>query len=177
MRAFGHRHLRAVALAVALSPAVALGQTDEELAFARAHLDQLQVRSFRTGREYCGFFGYDGTGRLVAVKARPGGANSCTAIWPHPRIRVFASYHTHGAWDAYSDGEVPSVEDIQGDRADGIHGYISTPGGRFWFVDGPNGVARQICGQGCLATDPAYQPEEIIPEVISLEDLKTRQGD
>ena len=167
----------ALALALALPAVGASAQTAEELAFARTHLGQLQARSLRTGREYCGFFGYDGTGRLVAVKARPGGAASCTAIWPHPRIRVFASYHTHGAWDADADGEVPSVEDMQGDMADGIHGYLSTPGGRFWFIDGPKGVARQICGPGCLAIDPAYPADEAIPERLTLEALKARQGE
>jgi hypothetical protein len=183
MQANGHgltyRHAAALALALVLPHAGAMAQTDEELAFARDHLDGLQLRSFRTGREYCGFFGYDPKGRLVAVKARPGSAASCTAIWPHARIRVFASYHTHGAWDEYTDGEVPSVEDMQGDMADGIQGYISTPGGRFWFIDGPSGVARQICGQGCLATDPAFRPEadEPVPETLTLEALKLRQGD
>ena len=174
-----YRRAAALALALVLPPAGAMAQTDEELAFARAHLERLQLRSFRTGREYCGFFGYDPKGRLVAVKARPGGAASCTAVWPHARIRVFASYHTHGAWDEYTDGEVPSVEDMQGDMADGIHGYISTPGGRFWFIDGPMGVAQQVCGQGCLATDPAFEPEPegSVPEMLTLEALKARQGE
>lgn len=150
-----------------------------EIAFARAYLSQLQVRSFRSGREYCGFFGYDETGRMVAVKPRPGGAASCTAIWPHRRIRVFASYHTHGVWDGYSDGEVPSVEDLEGDMEDGIHGYISTPGGRFWLLDGPLGTARQVCGAGCLPTDPDFvpEPEGSVPVTLTLDELRVRQGD
>lgn len=154
-------------------------QTAEELAFARGYLSALQKRSFRSGREYCGFFGYDRKGRMVAVKPRPGGAATCTAYWPHERIRVFASYHTHGVWDGYSDGEVPSVEDLESDMGDGIHGYVSTPGGRFWFIDGPLGVAWQICGSGCLPVDPGFVPDPggSVPAMLTLDALKARQGD
>jgi hypothetical protein len=166
-------------LALLAPPWGAAAQTAEELAFARGYLAALQERSFRSGREYCGFFGYDRTGRMVAVKPRPGGAATCTAYWPHARIRVFASYHTHGVWDRYSDGEVPSVEDLESDMEDAIHGYVSTPGGRFWFIDGTKGTARQVCGPGCLPTDPGFVPEPdgSVPETLTLDALKARQGD
>ena len=167
-----------VVLTLAL-PAGVAAQTPEEAAFARAHLEALQERSFRNGREYCGFFGRDKTGKMVAVKARPGSEAECTAYWPHPRITVFASYHTHGIWDGISDSEVPSVEDVEGDMADEIDGYISTPGGRFWFIDGDTGVSRQLCGERCLLTDHRYdsRAEGEVPEVLTLEELKERQGD
>lgn len=165
---------------LAVSTAVAaVGQTQEEIAFAKAYLDRLQERSIRNDREYCGFFAYDRKGKLVAVKPRAGTEASCTSYWPRVDVRVFASYHTHGAWDKISDGEVPSVIDIQSDMADGLHGYISTPGGRLWFVDGPAGTARMLCGHGCLATDPNYHDEREghVPETLTLQELRIRQGD
>lgn len=167
------------AAALTASVGAAPAQTSEEIAFARAHLDALQKRSLRSGREYCGFFGRDQSGRIVAVKARPGSDTTCVAYWPHPRIRVFASYHTHGVWDGVSDGEVPSVEDVEGDMADGIDGYVSTPGGRFWFIDGEAGTARQVCGEGCLLSDPDYDrdAEGPVPDVLTLDELKARQGE
>jgi hypothetical protein len=162
-----------------MCPVGGTAQTHEELAFARAYLGDLQHRSFRSGREYCGVFGYDRKGRIVAVKPRSGGSASCTAIWPHARIRVFASYHTHGIWDSGYDSEVPSVEDLETDMEDGMHGYISTPGGRLWFIDGPKGIARLICGPGCLPVDPAFEPEPdgSVPGLLTLKALKARQGD
>jgi len=161
------------------SVAIAAAQTAEEVAFAKAYLDRLQERSFQNRREYCGFFGYDTKGRLVAVKPRAGASASCTSYWPGDHIRVFASYHTHGAWDKVSDGEVPSVQDMEGDMADAIHGYISTPGGRFWFIDGVAGTARQICGPGCLRSDPAFRPEPAgsVPESLTLDSLRARQAE
>jgi len=42
---------------------------------------------------------------------------------------------------------------------DGVDGYVATPGGRLWFIDGQSGRARQICGLGCLTQDPDFKPE------------------
>ena len=165
-------------LLLALDCSAAFAQSPEEIEFARDYLNRLQERSFRSGREYCGFFGYDADGSLVAIKPRSGASASCTAYWPRAAIDVFASYHTHGSWDKYSDGEVPSVEDITSDMEDEIDGYLSTPGGRFWFIDGKKGIARQICGPGCLASDPNFrqEPAGSIPEKLTLEELEIRQG-
>lgn len=46
-----------------------------------------------------------------------------------------------------------------GDIDEEIDGYISTPGGRFWFVDSSEELAAQICGEHCLTSDPRYRPE------------------
>jgi hypothetical protein len=165
-------------LLTVLSGTQSSAQTEQEIAFARDYLNNLQARSFRNDREYCGFFGYDRTGKLVAVKPRAGDANSCVAYWPRGSIDVVASYHTHGAWDKLSDGEVPSVEDVESDIADEIDGYISTPGGRLWFVDGDKWVAHLVCGRDCLASDPDFrsEPEGSIPDRFSLKALRRRQG-
>jgi hypothetical protein len=37
-----------------------------------------------------------------------------------------------------------------GDMEEGVNGYVATPGGRFWYIDGDRGVATQICGPGAL---------------------------
>ena len=175
--------LRRTALSLTICMVAAFGpvnaQTAEEIAFARDYLDQLQARSFRSGREYCGFFGYDRKGKLVAVKPRPGDATSCVSYWPRGEIDVIASYHTHGSWDKYSDGEVPSVEDVTSDMEDDIDGYISTPGGRLWFVNGETGQSHQICGRECLSSDPNFKPEPAgsVPNQLTLKELRVRQSD
>ena len=154
-------------------------QTPEEADFAKEYLGKLQERSFRNHREYCGFFGYDANDQIVAAKPRSGEAASCTSYFPNKRIRVFASYHTHGGWDEGSDGEIPSVLDVEGDMENETDGFVSTPGGRLWHIDGETGVSRQVCGRGCLPMDPSFQREPIgsVPKRITLERLKIRQQD
>ena len=46
------------------------------------------------------------------------------------------------------------------DVAEGVFGYVSTPGGRVWLVDWRDATARQVCGVGAAfrrirATTPA----------------------
>ena len=43
------------------------------------------------------------------------------------------------------------------DEAEGIDGYTSTPGGRFWYVDGTELVVSQICGVGCMIQDSNFE--------------------
>ena len=82
---------------------------------------------------------------------------SCTPRDPRSAVEVFATYHTHAGFDDSYDSEVPSSDDVIGDMEDGMDGYISTPGGRFWFVDGQSGTVRQICGLACLPQDPSFE--------------------
>ena len=80
----------------------------------------------------------------------------CQPDIPPAGWTLIASYHTHGAYDPRADSEVPSPGDVEADFQEGVNGYVSTPGGRFWRIDAAHGVADMICGEGCLAVDPTY---------------------
>lgn len=153
-------------------------QSARELAFAKATLAELQVLSLRKNREFCGLFGFDLEGNLMATKARPGGKSSCAPYPVKNDVVIIASYHTHAFFDPRYDGEVPSVADVEGDMADGVDGYIATPGGRMWFIDGGSGASRQICGVGCLPMAAGYDPDAAGPisKSYTLAALRRREG-
>lgn len=138
-----------------LPPASLLAQSADEIRFAKKWLGQLQQQSFTQNREFCGYFGYTTSGRFAATRPRAGAQDSCDLIWTH-KMQIFASYHTHGAFDRQSYSEFPSSLDMETDNQDGIDGYIATPGGRLWFVDSQRMVSRQLCGLGCLPQDPDF---------------------
>lgn len=129
-----------------------------EIAFVRDLFERLQPRSIRTNREYCGYIGYDAQGRLRATRPVRGGPDHCEPHWPE-RFDPVASYHTHAGYDPEAWSEIPSGGDMESDEAEGIDGYIATPGGRLWYIDSIDMVASQICGVGCLPMDPDFQPE------------------
>lgn len=166
-----------LALAVALPTAV-LAQAEDESAFARALLAELQVRSIVEDREYCGFIGRDPEGRLRATKPRRGKYNACDLGSPPPFLRVSASYHTHAAFDAGSINEIPSLQDLASDIEARTDGYVSTPGGRLWFSDHRAREVRQICGPGCLPQDPVFRPgkEDKARRRYTLDDLERMMG-
>jgi hypothetical protein len=148
----------ALRLCLCLLAAPAAAQDAREVALAREILAGAQAPSFQRNREYCGTIGADRNGRLLHSEPRRGGRDSCTPR-DHPDAwDVFASFHTHGGFDPEADSEVPSVYDVQSDMAEGLDGYVATPGGRLWFIDGQTGVVRQICGLGCLPADPDFVP-------------------
>ncbi len=130
-------------------------------AYAIAFLDQLQPRSFATGREFCGLLGRDASGAVRATAPVMGHREHCTPGRAPENFNTFASYHTHGAFHADIDSEVPSAFDLVADREEGVIGYISTPGGRVWRS--AQGRARLLCGPGCIAADPAYRPAAHAP--------------
>lgn len=148
-------------------------QTPDEIAFAKTVLNSLQKRSFDAGREFCGYIGRNRAGDLIATRARRGRADSCAMRRPSPKMTAIASYHTHGRQDPGSNGEFPSAADVEGDMELGIDGYISTPGGRLWFVDGAAGEVRLICGPGCLDSDPNFRTRPFDPvfDRYTLKDL------
>ncbi|MEO0693334.1 MAG: DUF4329 domain-containing protein [Pseudomonadota bacterium] len=180
MRVLARRkvHLCAAILLAALTPGIALADLAREDAYARAFLDILQERTLSTGREYCGYFGYDAEGRIVATPARRGRIASCLPPVPPVDMDVFASFHTHGSFNRNYFNETPSSDDIITDRAEGIIGYVSTPGGRIWRVDGPGAFAEQVCGLACVHSDPNFVPgsDGDIPDTLTLREIRRREG-
>ena len=134
----------------------AMAQDAAELVVAKEVLTRLQPLSFEKRREYCGYVGYNADGIMIATKPVAGDQASCGAPFPRD-IAVTASYHTHGDFDAGYFNEVPSVVDMEGDAEFYMNGYVSTPGGRMWFIDSSLLFAYQVCGIGCLPTAPGFQ--------------------
>jgi len=127
--------------------------------FARVQLGALQLRSFAENIELCGIIFERSDGSLGASRPREGDEASCgIAYFDEPGMRPVASFHTHGGASPRYDSEVPSLLDLRSDLASGMDGYVATPGGLFWRVDARVPEAILICGQGCLAQDPAYRP-------------------
>lgn len=148
----------------------------ETTALARATLQALQPISFRENREYCGYLALSPKGELSATKAARGTATSCLPSTPPSDYTLVASYHTHGAFLEGAYSEVPSSTDIQGDSYEGVNGYVSTPGGRFWYINGAQETATLICGEGCLASDPAYRQEFPVQSTYTLRQLQNREN-
>lgn len=142
-----------IAICLLASPLAAQDAAEAEL--ARQTLGNLQQLSFDKAREYCGYIGLSARGDLRATPATPGTQASCGAPFPDD-LAVIASYHTHGAFDRGYFNEIPSEIDVLGDHELLINGYVSTPGGRLWYIDGRNKIARQICGPGCLPVAPGF---------------------
>jgi hypothetical protein len=127
------------------------------MAAARAVLMELQPRSFSENREYCGYIGRMPDGTFMATEVTRGRRDSCLSRGDESRfVEVTASFHTHAGFDRDADSEVPSVDDMRGDMEEGVDGYVATPGGRFWYIDGARGVAVLICGLGCIGQDPDF---------------------
>ena len=126
-------------------------------AFAVQFLNGLQPRSIAESREYCGYFLVNADGSFEATKPIPGTEATCEYPAPYD-VRIFASYHTHGSFSPDYDNEVPSPADLISDFEFALDGYVSTPGGRVWHVDYETRSAWQICGLGCVYTDPNWQP-------------------
>lgn len=146
-----------VGVMVAAPSGMAFAESDE-ITFMRALFTELQPESIRRNREYCGYLGYDDSGALVATRPKRGTVDSCLPRWPR-RFDPVASYHTHGGYDPDAWSEIPSGDDMEADEADGIDGYVATPGGRLWYIDSSEMIASQICGVGCLPMDTDFEPE------------------
>lgn len=129
---------------------------EDEVAQIKAKLGLLQRLSFATEREYCGYIGRISDGTLMFTEMVRGGHDGCTPVFPATPITLSASLHTHGAYDAHVPAEFPTSLDMESDTREGVNGYISTPGGRLWFIDSSAGTATQLCGLGCLPQDPDF---------------------
>jgi hypothetical protein len=152
--------------------------TGAELAAVTVILSDLQVASFAVNAEHCGYLGLDATGALVATQINQGTEASCTLPRPPPGMALVASFHTHGTYSPDYASEFPTSTDMLTDASDQIDGYISTPGGRLWYVDTDTMTVRQLCGRGCLPQDPNYRPEDDGPlqAVFTLQDLYRIEG-
>jgi hypothetical protein len=153
------------------------GQSEAE--FAKAMLNGVQAASFAANREYCGYLLLTLDGQLAATSAAQGRMSSCRANLPPEGHLIVASFHTHGAFDYDTPAEFPSVGDVEADQAEGIDGYVSTPGGRLWFVDGTDLLVSQLCSVGCMIQDPNFQAglDGVIKVSYSVEELRRLQFD
>ena len=174
------RSLGILAIAVVMSlPVPASAQPAGELAAARQALGQLQGRSFAENREYCGYIGIIQNGQYAATEVTRGRSDSCLSRGDESRfVEVTASFHTHAGFDTEADSEVPSSNDVEGDMSEGVNGYVATPGGRLWFIDGRTGVATQICGLGCMGQDPRFIAGDAGPIAprYTLQQLRQRES-
>ena len=158
----------------------ALSQAQFEIDFAKRVLAQAQEQSLNAGREYCGYIGVNSDGQLAATKARRGRPDVCRPRNPPRSWRdIIASYHTHGTFSENADSEVPSSSDIAAVVNEGIDGYLITPGGRVWYIDGQTSSARQICGLRCMQSDPNFEPGYAGPikPQYSLNDILVREDE
>jgi hypothetical protein len=174
------RHLARLLLVVALTvPATtAHAQSVQETAFIRGLMESMNALSVRFNREVCGYILRHPNGAYSSTKVSWGGHASCASLPVVDGMNVIASWHTHAAWGRGYDGEVPSIQDVEGDMRQGIDGWVGTPGGRLWHVDGQTGTIRQVCGRGCLPEDPNFLPEEHGPvgQRYTLDGLYARFG-
>ncbi len=163
---------REVSLRIALTLAIlwltssaAVAQPASEIALIKRQFNELQKISIRQNREYCGYLVLDSQSRLSATPATRGRRDSCQADWPEG-VRVVASYHTHAAYDPDAISELPSTTDLEGDRFEGVNGYVATPGGRLWYINSATMTTRMICDVGCLTMDGRFKPS-IYETVVS----------
>jgi len=164
-------------LAAVFLASVATAQSRAEQELAKETLRGLQAQSIQSNREYCGVIGKDAAGRLVVSQVMRGGRARCRYPKAPRGTKVVATFHTHGSFLERFDNEVPSVLDVLADMATGTTGYVSTPGGRFWMVNGRTGEMRLLCGPKCLPWDPRYIPDLAGPVAgkYTLDQLKRRQ--
>lgn len=167
-----------MAAIVAIAPIPSTAQSAQETAFVMGLMESMNTLSIRFNREVCGYVLRHANGAYSSTKVSWGGPASCASLPVEDGFVVASSWHTHAAWDPAYDGEVPSIQDVEGDMRMGVNGWVSTPGGRLWFVDGQTGSIRQICGRGCLPVDENFGAEDFGPvsESYTLDGLYARFG-
>lgn len=145
-----------LALCLICLPIGAAAQSASEEHLIRSVFAELNPRSIAENVEYCGYVGFDADGSLIASEPTRGDEGSCMSDDPADIEVITASYHTHGAYSPDYYNELPSGDDMEGDEAEGIDGWVATPGGRLWYIDSTDMVTFQICGLGCLPQDPQF---------------------
>lgn len=145
-------------MVVAFLSACKQANADPVTDLAKQALNIAQPNSFKNNIEYCGLIGYHMSGALLFSPPIPGFRNSCNpGLNPWAWREVVATYHTHGAHTFDSDAEVPSVEDLLADFAEGTDGYIATPSGRVWHVSVKDKKAYLLCDVDCIKSDQNYR--------------------
>lgn len=147
---------RPTLIAVALAPCLATAQSIDEEALMRATFADLNPVSVQENVEYCGYIGFTADGELAVSPPTRGDESSCLSDEPDMLELIIASYHTHGGFSHDYSSELPSGTDMEGDEEEGIDGWVATPGGRLWYIDTTDMITRQICGIGCLPSDPDF---------------------
>jgi len=148
-------------------------QTNAEIRFAMDVLDDLQLLSFDENREYCGYIGLNDAGDFIASQATKGRKGSCRSDDPTEEMRIIASYHTHGGYSDDYDSEVPSVSDLEGDRDEGVDGYVATPGGRVWYNNTGTMTTTMLCDVDCITSDNDFERSDFeVAKSYTLEQLK-----
>jgi len=173
--------MAALAMLTVLTAPPALAQsrgavTDAVDRFVLDLFDRIQPRSIAENREYCGLIGFDGEGTLAATGPNRGTEDGCDPGTAPAGWEIIASYHTHGAFLDDADSEVPSLADLLADFAEGIDGYVATPGGRVWLNLVTERLTFQLCGRGCVLADPEAHPcPSFVPRVeYTLPELRER---
>ncbi|MEM9249032.1 MAG: DUF4329 domain-containing protein [Pseudomonadota bacterium] len=134
----------------------------QEYAMVLALFERIQHRSFDLNVELCGYIVEDASGHLRITGPFVGEDSSCSAAWPAWGDPI-ASWHTHGAYSPDAFNELPSDTDVDADWEEEVDGWVATPGGRLWHVDGDARTVSLVCGRDCLPSDPEYDPETTGP--------------
>lgn len=165
-------------VALLVFPNMTSAQSAEETEFMIALMHSMNPASIRNNREICGHVVRGPNGRITSTKVSWGGEASCASLPVPEQYEVLSSWHTHAAWAPNYDNEVPSTVDVEGDLSRGINGWVGTPGGRLWFINGQTGDMYQVCEEDCLPADPNLQMDGNGPVAKSytLEELYTRFG-
>ena len=156
-------------------PVFAEDAPSDEVALVKEMFARIQPLSIEGNVEYCGEIGFDADGVLKISEPAKGQEASCLPPVDQSIVVVTASYHTHGGYSTDYFNEVPSVTDIEADEEEGIDGYVATPGGRLWYVDTTDMEVSQLCGLGCLFSDPDFikGSDGIIEQSYVYDDLVT----
>jgi hypothetical protein len=158
---------------LALMPTTLLGQSIDDEALIRSVFADLNPTSIEQNVEFCGYIGFTADGELAYSQPTRGDEGSCLSDDPTNLELITASYHTHGGFSPDYSSELQSGTDMEGDEDEGIDGWVATPGGRLWYIDTTDMVTFQICGIGCLPSDPEFIAGDsgIIEQSYSYDDL------
>lgn len=104
---------------------------------ARIRFNIINPISTKENREYGGYVYQAADGSYATSEPIAGDSSSVTLPDKISGVPsgtfARASYHTHAGFDPDFDSENFSETDLEGDRIDGIDGYLATPAGRFKY--------------------------------------------